>query len=225
MLRCIAEYRGGFRISRWIAEFRRNGGSCALGRKITNSSSDADITFSRVFRDDGKSEGVRQSDSGVQNLPASVSSSELSAHQMSGALAGKGRITSIEPSGMEPEGSDGCSLFGLTPVPSVSLLLDGTTDAVDVVPSEFLSISDRALLRRFGQLETAQKSIGSIEGSRSQGSTTGSRVDGHPPNLSMNIFGRALLRRFPDIPPSLSSSSGSAAVLASPLRQKTVKHI
>ena len=82
-----------------------------LGETFTNSSSDADTTFSRVFRDDEKSEGVRQSDSGVQNLPASVSSSELSAHQMSGALAGKAQITSIEPTGMEAGGSDGCPLF------------------------------------------------------------------------------------------------------------------
>ena len=81
---------------------------------------------------------------------------------------------------------------------------------------KFLSISDRALLRRFGQMETEKKSISSIEVSRSQGSTIGSRVDGHPPNLSMNILDRALLRGFPDVSPSLSSSSGSAAVLASP---------
>ena len=79
--------------------------------KFMNSSSDsADTAFSRVFRDDEKSEGVRQSDSRVQNLPASVSSSELSAHQMGGALAGEVRITNFEPSGMDPERSDGCSL-------------------------------------------------------------------------------------------------------------------
>ena len=51
---------------------------------------------------------------------ASVSSSELSAHQTSGALAGKVQSTSIEPTGLEAGGSDGCSLFGLTSVPSVS---------------------------------------------------------------------------------------------------------
>ena len=198
-----------------------------LGETFTNSSSDAEPSFSRVFRDDEKSEGVRHSDSGVQNLPASVSSSELSAHQMSGALAGKVQITSIEPTGLEAGGSDGCSLFGLTSgitdavesaeeIPSEQCGGSGTSAFVEVMPSEFLSISDRALLRRFGPMETEQKSISSIEVSRSQGSTSGSRVDGHPPNLSMNILDRALLRRFPDIPPSLSSSSGSAAVLASP---------
>ena len=101
-------------------------------------------------------------------------------------------------------------------IPSEQCGGSGTTAIMEDVSSEFLSISDRALLRRFGQTDTEQKSINSIEVSRSQGSTTGSRVDGHPPNLSMNILDRALLRRFLDIPPSLSSSSGSAVVLASP---------
>ena len=54
-----------------------------------NSFSDnTDTVFSRDFHDDGKSEGVRQSDSGVQNLPASGSPSELSAHQMGASMAG-----------------------------------------------------------------------------------------------------------------------------------------
>ena len=221
--------------------------------KFMNSSSDsADTAFLRVFHDDEKSEGVRQSDSRVQNLPASVSSSELSAHQMSGSLAGNVRITSIEPSGLDPEGSDGCSLFGLTSVPSVSLLIGGTsvavesaedipseqreaskkrsietTAVVDDVPSESLSISDRALLRRFGQVKTVQRNTGCVEGSRSEDSASGLSVDGHPLKLSMNIFDRALLRRFPDIPPTLSAFSStkqdedsslscSAAVVPSP---------
>ena len=65
-------------------------------------------------------------------------------------------------------------------------------------------------------METAHKSIGSIEGSSSVLSASSSRVDGHPLNLSVNIFDRALMRRFPDVPPSLSSTSGSAAVVPSP---------
>ena len=210
--------------------FSRSGGvvdHAHLGETFTNSSSDAEPSFSRVFRDDEKFEGVRQSDSGVQNLPASVSSSELSAHQMSGALAAKAQITSIEPTGLEAGGSDGCPLFGLMSgitdavesaeeIPSEQCGGSGTTAIMEDVTSEFLTISDRALLRRCGQTDTGQKSINSIDVSRSQGSTTGSRVDGHPPNLSTNILDRVLLRRFPDIPPSLSSSSGSAVVLASP---------
>ena len=61
-----------------------------LEKRFTKSSSDnTDIAFSRVFRDDEMSEQLRQSDSRVQNLPASVSSSELSAHQMDGTLAGR----------------------------------------------------------------------------------------------------------------------------------------
>ena len=97
----------------------------------------------------------------------------------------------------------------------------------NVEASEFLSISDRALLRRFRQLEPAQKNFTSIEGSRLVGSASGSRVDGHHLNPSMNIFDRALLRRFPDVPPSLSAFSStkqdedsslscSAAVVPSP---------
>ena len=101
------ECRDGFPSSRDIEGYVHS------EAKFTNSSSDsADTAFLRVFLDDEKSEGVRQSDFGVQNLPASASSSELSARQMGGSLAGKVRITSIEPSGMDPEGSDGCSLFG-----------------------------------------------------------------------------------------------------------------
>ena len=71
----------------WVMRIRK--------QKFMNSSSDsADTAFSRVFYDDEKSEGVRQSDSRVQNLPTSVTSSELSAHQMGGALAGTFRLKS-----------------------------------------------------------------------------------------------------------------------------------
>ena len=128
------ECRDGFPSSGVIGDYVH------LEEGITNSMTDcADTAFLRVFRDDEKSEGLRQSDPRVQNLPASVSSSELSAHQMGGALAGEVRITKIEPSGMDAEGSDGCSLFGLTPVPFVSLLIAGSTGAVESaedVPSE-----------------------------------------------------------------------------------------
>ena len=108
--------------------------------RILHSTPDCESTaFTRNSRVAEKSEELRQSDCGVQNLPANVSSSELSAHQMGGALAGEVRITKIEPSGMDAEGSDGCSLFGLTPVPFVSLLIAGSTGAVESaedVPSE-----------------------------------------------------------------------------------------
>ena len=60
-----------------------------LEKRFMNSSSDsADTAFSRTFRLDEKCEGLRQSDSRVQKMPASVSSSELSAHQMGEPLAG-----------------------------------------------------------------------------------------------------------------------------------------
>ena len=58
-----------------------------------NSLSDnTDTVFSGDFHDDEKSEGVRQSDSGVQIVPASGSPSELSAHQMGASLAGTSRL-------------------------------------------------------------------------------------------------------------------------------------
>ena len=92
---------------------------------------------------------------------------------------------------------------------------------MDVVPSESLNISDRALLPRFGQVKSVQRSTGCVEGSSSVCSASGLRVDGHPLNLSMDIFDRALLRRFPDVPLTLSSTSGSAAVIPSPSRRVT----
>ena len=57
-----------------------------LEKRFSNST---DIAFSRVFRDDEMFEQLRQSDLKVQNLPTSVSSSELSAHQLGGTLAGR----------------------------------------------------------------------------------------------------------------------------------------
>ena len=68
-----------------------------LEKRFTNPSSDnTDIAFSRVFRDDEMAEQLRQSDLKVQKLPACVSSSKLSAHQMGGTLAGRFRHDRVD---------------------------------------------------------------------------------------------------------------------------------
>ena len=69
-----------------------------------------------------------------------------------------------------------------------------------------MSISDRALLRRFGQLDTPRKDLRRVEDSCIEATANVSRVDGHPLKLSMNLLDRALLRRFPD---AISASSPS----------------
>ena len=62
------------------------------GRNLDSTPDCESTAFSRISRAAEKSEEVRQSDFGVQNLPASVSSSELSPRQMGGSLAGTVRF-------------------------------------------------------------------------------------------------------------------------------------
>ena len=94
--------------------------------------------FSRDLHTGKNSERVRDSDSGVQIVPASGSPSELSAHQMGLSLAGASRLKQ-EPIHFIP----GASAYAL----------DG---------HEQLSISDRALMRKYGlpgrQQEVIRKS-------------------------------------------------------------------
>ena len=80
--------------------------------------------FPRDFYADENSERVRQSDSGVQIVPASRSPSELSAHQMGLSLAGTIRLKS-EPISIDPTGT------------------------LDIGETVQLTISDRALLRKY----------------------------------------------------------------------------
>ena len=168
-------------------------------------------------------------------MPASVSSSELSSHQTGGALAGEAQITNILLSGSCAQDFDGCSTSGSTPGPSVSFSIDGPNVAkesagdipertlpaamVDVEPTDTLSIFDRALLRRFGQMESSQKNTSSIGVFSFCKFWSGLGVDGHPSNHSMNIFDRALLRRFPDAPSTMLSNGGTPAVISSPPRR------
>ena len=70
-------------------EWPNSGVVCRVEAESMNSLSDnTDTVFSRDFHVGEKSEGVRQSDFGVQIVPASGSPSELSAHQMGLPLAG-----------------------------------------------------------------------------------------------------------------------------------------
>ena len=92
-------------------EFLRSGVIGQLETESMNSSpNNTDTVFSRVLHDDEKSEGVRQSDFRVQNLPASGSSSELSAHQMGASLAGTSRLKTdaIDPERLDRSSNTGC---------------------------------------------------------------------------------------------------------------------
>ena len=106
-----------------------------LEKRFSNSSSDnADIAISRVFHDDEMSEQLRQSDLKVQNLPASVSPSELRAHQMGGTLAGR---------------------FG--------------HERVGGHPPDYLSLQDRAPLRRYSKVYCDEAVQNKSDGLRSRG--------------------------------------------------------
>ena len=224
------DHRDGFPSSAEVSENRD--GLPRSGEMAMNPSSDnADTVFSLVFHSDEKSEGVRQSDSRVQIVPASGSPSELSAHQMGASLAGKVRFSSSVHNETDSAHPDGFSRLRLKSEPTDPVPFDGssslaesaegmfsehcggsqsqgidigTTVILDAEATEFLSISDRALLRRSGSLETAQKNFHQVGDSRLEVSTSVSRVDGHPLKCCVNLLDRALLRRFPD---TVSASS------------------
>ena len=108
-----------------------------------NSTSDCETTvFSGDFHIGEKSERLRQSDFGVQIVPASRSPSELSAHQMGLPLAGTGRSSS-EPISIDP-----------------------TSNLATGEPTH-LSISDRALLRKYkssGQTRELSRQAEKLQG-------------------------------------------------------------
>ena len=116
----------------------------------------SDTVFSRVFYAVENSERLRESDSGVQIVAASGSPSELSAHQMGLSLAGASRLKD------EPIHS----------IPGTSGL------AIDA--HEQLSISDRALLRKYGLSGRGQESTREPEAHHGTIPIV-QRVDGHPP--------------------------------------------
>ena len=136
-----------------------------------NSTSDCETTvFSRVFHVAEKSERLRESDSGVQIVPASRSPSELSAHQMGLPLAGTVRLKS-EPVSIDP----------------MSTLAIGDLTQ--------LSISDRALLRKYKSSGQAQELPRQAE-TYNDNTAAVRRVDGHSPELRISLYDRILLRKY-----------------------------
>ena len=133
-------------------------------------SDNTSTVFSGNFHVGEKSEPLRQSDFGVQIVPASRSPSELSAHQMGLPLAGTVRLKS-EPISIDP----------------ISTLAIGE--------STQLSISDRALLRKFKSSGQAQEFPRQAE-TYKENTAAVRRVDGHPPELRLSLYDRILLRKY-----------------------------
>ena len=94
------------------------------GRNLDSTPDCESTAYTRISHVAEESERVRQSDPGVQIVPASRSPFELSAHQMGLSLAGTIRLKS-EPTGVDPTGT------------------------LDIGESVELTISDRALLRKY----------------------------------------------------------------------------
>ena len=147
----------------------------------------SDTVVLRDFYTDENSERVRQSDSGVQIVPASRSPSELSAHQMGLSLAGTVRLKS-EPIGVDPIGT------------------------LDIGESVQLSISDRALLRKYKSSEQVKENSQQAGTYKQEISTSVSRVDGHPPKPSLSLYDRMLLRKYPDAGTKTTFSHSSTLV-------------
>ena len=134
-----------------------------------NSTSDIENTaISRISRIAEKSERLRESDFGVQIVPASRSPSELSAHQMGLSLAGTSRLKN-------------------EPIDSISTL---ATEG-----SAQLSISDRALLRKYKSSDQLQRITRQPE-THKEITAVVQRVDGHPPEPPLSLYDRVLLRKY-----------------------------
>ena len=139
----------------------------------TNQDSTLDgksTVFTRILHVAEESERLRQSDPGVQNMPASRSPSELSAHQMGLPLAGTVRLKS-EPVSIDP----------------MSTLAIGDLTQ--------LSISDRALLRKYKSSGQAQELPRQAE-TYNDNTAAVRRVDGHSPELRISLYDRILLRKY-----------------------------
>ena len=140
----------------------------------------SDTVFLRDFHTDENSERVRQSDSGVQIVPASRSPS-----------AGTIRLK-LEPIGVDP--------------PST----------LDIGESVQLSISDRALLRKYKSSEQVKEDVQRAGTYKQENSTSVSRVDGHSPKPILSLYDRMLLQKYPDLG-SDSMLSYSSTLVSPPL--------
>ena len=179
------EQRDGYPSSAEVSE-------CRDGFSRAGDMEYSGTVFSRDFYADENSERVRQSDSGVQIVPASVSPTELSTHQMGLSLAGTFRLKS-EPIGIDPTGT------------------------LDIGETVQLTTSDRALLRKFkssGKVKENSQQAGTY---KQEISTSVSRVDGHPPKPSLSLHDRMLLRKYPDAGMKTMLSPSSTLVSSPPV--------
>ena len=146
--------------------------------------------FTPILHISENSERLRESDFGVQIVPACGSPSELSAHQMGLSLAGTTRLKT-EPT--------------------------APTGILNIEEPINMSIADR-VLRRFNTSEQGKEVSQNSASFEQEDSKTVSRVDGYPQEQSMSLFDRMLLRKYPDAAtktiPSISSSMASAPPVA-----------
>ena len=151
---------------------------------------DKSTVFTPILHTAETSERLRESDFGVQIVPASRSPSELSAHQMGLSLAGTSRLK-IEPT--------------------------ASTGTLDIGEPVNLSISDRVLLRRFNSSEQGKEDSQKTASFKQEDSKTVSRVDGHSPEQSLSLYDRLLLRMYPDAGTKTILSISSSMVSAPPV--------
>ena len=129
-----------------------NGREHPEGTNLDSTLDGKSTVFTSILHVAEESERIRQSDPGVQIVPASRSPSELSAHRMGLSLAGTSRLK-IEP-------------------------ID-STGILDIGESVKLTIFDRALLRKFNSSEQVKEDSQQAASFKQENSTTVSRVDGH----------------------------------------------
>ena len=159
---------------------------CRDGFPSTGDTEYSVAVFLRDSHTGENSERVRESDSGVQIVTASGIPSELSAHQMGLSLAGASRLKE-------------------EPIHSIP-----GTSAIAIDGHEQLSISDRALLRKYGLSGRRQESTREPEAHHGTIPIV-QRVDGHPPQADLNLYDRMLLRKY-TVPATASMLSDLASV-------------
>ena len=162
------------------------------GTNLDSTLDGKSTVFTRILHVAEESERLRQSDPGVQIVPASRSPSELSAHQMGLSLAGTSRLK-------------------IEPIVSTGIL--------DIGETVGLTISDRALLRKFNSSEQVKEDSQHAASFKQENSTTVSRVDGHPPKQILSLYDRMLLRKYPDAGTKSTLSHSSSTVSSPPVAQ------
>ena len=171
------------------AELPEDRGGFPSSDYLDSTLDDKSTVFTPILRIAENSERLRESDFGVQIVPASRSPSELGAHQMGLSLAGTSRLK-IEPI--------------------------ASTGILDIGEPVELSISDRVLLRRFNSSEQGKEDSQNTASFKQEDSKTVSRVDGHSPEPSLSLYDRMLLRKY-SVPGMETTLSHSSTLASSPL--------